>query len=124
MNQKGFATPLWAWIVLIPGISSAHHSHGNYLRTDWILLDGNVKELHWMNPHSWVYLEVVNADGQLAIWALEGASVTTLRRGGWTRDSVEVGDNISVRCHPLKDGSRGCLLGYITTDAGTEKEFD
>ncbi len=124
MIQKRFATPLWAWIVLIPCISSAHHSHGNYLRTDWILLDGKVKELHWMNPHSWVYLEVVNADSQLAIWALEGASVTTLRRGGWTRDSVEVGDNISVRCHPLKDGSRGCLLGYITTDAGIEKEFD
>ncbi len=122
--QKWLATTLRLWIVLIPCISLAHHSHGNYLRTDWILLDGTVTERHWMNPHSWLYLEVVNPDGPPIVWALEGASVTTLRRGGWTRDSVEVGDEISVRCHPLKDGSKGCLLGYITTAAGVEKEFD
>ena len=122
--QKWLATTLWLWIVFNPCISIAHHSHGNYLTTDWILLDGTVRELHWMNPHSWLYLEVVNADSQPTVWALEGASVTTLRRGGWTQGSVEVGDKISVRCHPLKDGSRGCLLGYLTTEAGIEKEFD
>ena len=124
LTQKWLATTLGLWIVFIPCIASAHHSHGNYLRTEWILLDGTVKELHWMNPHSWVYLEVVNADSQATVWALGGASVTTFRRDGWTRDSVEVDDKISVRCHPLKDGSRGCLLGYIRTEAGIEKEFD
>jgi hypothetical protein len=102
----------------------AHHSHANYSETEWMLLEGTVREIHWMNPHSWIYLEVVDADGATKAWALEGASVTTLRRDGWTQDSVEVGDNLSLRCHPLKDGSRGCLLGYITMDDGSEKEFD
>ena len=102
----------------------AHHSHANYVETEWTVLEGTVREIHWMNPHSWIYLEVMDADGATKAWALEGASITTLRRDGWTQDSVEVGDNLSLRCHPLKDGSRGCLLGYITMDDGSEKEFD
>ena len=102
----------------------AHHSHANYVETEWLSLEGTVQEVHWMNPHSWIYLEVMDTDGQPTAWALEGASVTTLRRDGWAQDSVEVGDTISLRCHPLKDGSRGCLLGYITMDDGSEKEFD
>ena len=102
----------------------AHHSHANYVETEWLSLEGTVQEVHWMNPHSWIYLEVMDADGQPRAWALEGASITTLRRDGWAQDSVEVGDTLSLRCHPLKDGSRGCLLGYITMDDGSEKEFD
>ena len=102
----------------------AHHSHQNYIRAEYVQFEGTVREVHWMNPHSWVYLEVEGNGGESAVWALEGAGATTLRRKGWPEDSVQVGDKISVRCHPLKDGSRGCLLGYITNEAGVEKEFD
>lgn len=104
--------------------SWAHHSHANYVEAEWTYLEGTVREVHWMNPHSWIYLDVVDADGKSNAWALEGASVTTLRRDGWTQDSVEVGDILSVRCHRLQDGARGCLLGYIRMDDGSEKEFD
>ena len=106
------------------GPAWAHHSHGNYLRTTWVYLDGTVMDIRWMNPHSWIYLQVEGEDGQPVIWALEGASVTTLRRDGWAAESVQAGDEISVRCHQLADGQNGCLLGYITTAAGAEKEFD
>ena len=102
----------------------AHHSHGNYQMTEYTLVNGTVKEIHWINPHSWIYLDVIEDTGQHAVWALEGASVATLRRGGWTEESVKVGDPISVRCHQLKDGSNGCLLGFVTTEGGVEKIFD
>ena len=101
-----------------------HHSHTNYLQEKWLFLEGTVREIHWMNPHSWIYLDVVHSDGQSRAWAIEGASVTQLRRDGWTRESVQAGDILTMRCHPLKDGSRGCLLGYITLEDGSEKEFD
>ncbi len=112
------------WQILCMSAVWAHHSHANYVETEWINLEGVVQEVHWMNPHSWVYLQVANADGTPSAWALEGASVTTLRRNGWAEDSLEVGDALAVRCRPLKDGSRGCLLGFITTDDESEKEFD
>ena len=87
-------------------------------------MEETITEVHWLNPHSWVYLEVTGDDGQPTVWALEGAAASTLQRNGWTPEMVEVGDTITVRCHPLKDGSPGCLLGYITMENGVEKEFD
>ena len=101
-----------------------HHSHTNYSEAEWLFLEGTVREIHWMNPHTWIYLDVVDTDGQSRAWAVEGASVTQLRRDGWPRESIQAGDSLTMRCHPLKDGSRGCLLGYITLEDGSEKEFD
>lgn len=104
----------------------AHHSHANYEQNEWLELTGTVTEVQWMNPHVWVYMEIAKTDGTKSVWALEGGSVGALTRGGWARDSVQTGDTISVRCHALKDGSDGCLLGFLTTDrqGGVPKEFD
>jgi hypothetical protein len=102
----------------------AHHSHGNYDMTGYINLEGTVSEIHWLTPHSWIYLEVAGNDGETALWALEGASGPQLRRRGWTEDSIKAGDPITVRCHHLQDRSNGCLLGFVTTDGGEEKLFD
>ena len=102
----------------------AHHSHGNYQMTEYTFLEGMVKEVHWVNPHSWLYLEVRDADGQPMLWALETTNLNDLRRLGVTDDTVKVGDTISVRCHRLRDGSRGCLLGFLTPEDGVEKEWD
>jgi len=85
---------------------------------------GPITKLEWVNPHAWIYLEVTDAEGQTGMWALEGAGVTVLRRDGWGPDSVEAGDEISVQCHQLRSGSRGCLLGFIEMDDGSWKEFD
>jgi hypothetical protein len=113
-----------AAVVLAVGPTSAHHSHGNYDMQRYTNLSGTVKEVHWMNPHSWVYLEVQDGKGETTVWALEGASVVQLQRRGWDKERVKVGDKIAVRCHQLRDGSNGCLLGYITTADGQEKIFD
>ncbi len=113
---------LAATLLAIP--ASAHHSHGNYLMTEYTHLTGTVTELHWINPHSWVYLDVTDSDGQTATWLLEAASANTLRRLGIAEDLVQPGDTVSVRCHRLRDGSNGCLLGFLTPDGGVEREWD
>lgn len=102
----------------------AHHSHGNYSMTEYIHLQGTVTEIHWINPHSWIYMAVTGDDGESHVWAMEGASVTELRRKGWAEDSIRAGDHIAVRCHRLRDGSNGCLLGYVTREGHEEKLFD
>jgi len=102
----------------------AHHSHGNYQLTEYTLLEGTVKEFHMVNPHTWIYLEVTDAGGQANLWALETTGIRGLTRIGVTRDTVKVGDTISVRCHQLRDGSNGCLLGFLTPEGGVEKEWD
>ncbi len=108
----------------VGGPLSAHHSHANYRTTSYVNLEGTVTEVLWMNPHTWIYLEVMDESGEPVIWALEGASPTELRSDGWERDDVQAGDHIKVRCHQLFDGSNGCLLGWVTPEGGVEKEYD
>jgi hypothetical protein len=101
----------------------AHHSHGNYKMEEYTNLTGVIKEVHFLNPHSWIYLDVKESDGTTTTWALEGTNPTGLKRTGWDLESFKAGITISARCHQLKDGSPGCLLGFITKD-GVEKTFD
>jgi hypothetical protein len=102
----------------------AHHSHGNYDVNNYTLLEGQVSEVQWINPHTWIYLEIQDEDGEPTIWALEGGAPGGLIRRGWSPDSVKPGDTIRVRCHQLRDGSNGCLLGFVTPPGGEEKEWD
>ncbi|MCZ6877885.1 MAG: DUF6152 family protein [Acidobacteria bacterium] len=102
----------------------AHHSHANYQTREFTHLEGTVKAIRWINPHSLIHLEVMDDEGQPTVWALEGASPIELTRAGWKRDDIKVGDTIKVRCHQLRDGSNGCLLGFVTPEGGVEKEFD
>ena len=104
-------------------IVTAHHSHGNYTDT-FIDLQGAVKEVHLLNPHSWVYMDVRNANGQIQTWAIEATNKIGLERIGVTADTVKAGDTVKVRCHPLRDGSRGCLLGFLKTKDGDVKDWD
>ncbi len=122
--QIWLATTLWLWIVFVPRSSLAHHSHGNYDLTEYKILEGTVTELHWINPHTWIYLEVVDPDGTATIWTVEGGSISAITTRGWTRESIQVGDTISVRCHPLRSGTTSCLFGYLKLEGGVEKEFD
>ena len=101
----------------------AHHSHGNYTDT-FSDFTGVVKEVHLVVPHSWVYVEVKDASGQPQLWALEATGRNGLERIGVTREYVKPGDTIKVRCHPLRDGSRGCLMGFLKATDGTVKDWD
>ena len=120
-----------ACALLLTSPSWSHHSHGNYDTSKWTSFQGSVKEVHLVNPHSWIYLEIKNEKGQPVMWALEATNPRGLENNGIKREDVKPGDTIKVRCHLLRDGSNGCLLGYVTPlhgDAarghGVEKEWD
>ena len=101
----------------------AHHSHGNYVDT-FMDVEGVVKELHLVVPHSWVYLEVKDAQGEPQMWALEATGRAGLQRIGVTPEYIKPGDAVKARCHRLRDGSNGCLLGFLKAKDGTVKDWD
>src|SRR4029453_13172390 len=103
--------------------ASAHHSHGNYTDT-FIDLQGTVKEVHLLNPHSWAYMDVRNAGGQLQTWAIEATNKIGLERIGVTAETVKPGDTVKVGCNHLRAVSRGCLLGFLKTKDGDVKDWD
>ena len=112
---------MWAIPFAVPIVT--HHSHGNYTDT-FTDIEGTVKEIHLINPHSWIYLEVKDAKGQPRTWALESTNRIALERMGITPDYIKPGDTIKARCHPLRDGSRGCLLGFVKAKDGSVKDWD
>ncbi len=102
----------------------AHHSHGNY-QDSFTDIQGTVTEVHLLLPHSWVYLQVKDAKGgEPQLWALEATGRNGLERIGVTKEYVKPGDTITARCHVLKDGSNGCLLGFLKAKDGTVKDWD
>ena len=109
----------------------AHHSHANYDVTTWTVMEGTVKQLVLMAPHSIVYLDVQDEKGGVTTWALEATNQRGILNNGVKREDVQPGDHIEVRCHLLRDGAKGCLLGFVTPmhgDAargnGVELEWD
>jgi hypothetical protein len=101
----------------------AHHSHGNYVDT-FMDVEGVVKEVHLVVPHSRVYMEVKDAKGEPQMWALEATGRAGLQRIGVTPDYLKPGDTVKARCHRLRDGSNGCLLGFLKAKDGTVKDWD
>jgi hypothetical protein len=110
-------------IVGFVAAASAHHSHGNYEET-FRDIEGVVTELHLLTPHSWVYIEVKGASGSPQVWALEATSRGGLEKIGVTRESLKAGDRVKVRCHPLRDKTNGCLLGFLKAPDGSIKDWD
>ncbi len=109
-------------LLVVPALG--HHSHVQYDTTEYTEVEGVVAEVHWFNPHSWLYITTIGDDGEPAIWALEATGPGGLERNGITRNMIKVGDTISARCHQLLDGSNGCLLGYLTGADGVERLWD
>ena len=95
------------------------------------MIEGIVKQVVLIAPHSIVYLDVKEDQGATAIWALEATAPAGIFGNGVAREDVRAGDSIKARCHQLRDGANGCLLGFITPlhgDAarghGVEREWD
>jgi hypothetical protein len=97
--------------------AGAHHSHGQYTLSEFKILEGTVKAVHFLNPHSWIYLEVKDEKGEISEWALEGDGPTNIFANGVKKGDVVPGDTIRARCHPAKDFD-GCLLGFVTPTHG------
>ena len=89
------ALPLWA-----------HHSFSaEFDQKKQVTLEGKVAMMEWVNPHSWLHIDVTGADGKVVRWKIEGGSPSVLLRKGWHRDSLPAGLKIKVVGFQAKDGS-------------------
>jgi len=98
--------------------ASAHHSFAAVFDAKMpVEVSGTVTEVEWMNPHAWIYIDVNGEDGETVNWAFELGSPNGLMRRGWTRKSVQVGDQISVTGYKARDGSdRGNIKSIVLAD--------
>ena len=97
----------------------AHHSFAaEYDASKPITLKGAVTKIEWTNPHARFYMDVKDDKGTVTNWNLELASPNVLTRQGWTRKSLEVGDQITVEGSLAKDGSKMANARIVTLANG------
>jgi hypothetical protein len=106
--------------LLLPAATAfSHHSNSAYQVDKIITLDGTVKEWRWMNPHTWLYLNVKGADGKVQEWALEGRPPGMLGRAGWSNTVLKPGDAVTVHASPAKNGGPTGIIARVTMADGT-----
>jgi hypothetical protein len=84
----------------------AHHSFAaEFDGNAPVTLKGTVARMEWINPHTWIHLDVKNSDGTVTRWMIEGGTPNTLVRRGFTRDSLKVGTELTIDGFRAKNGT-------------------
>jgi hypothetical protein len=98
---------------------AAHHSFAaEYDAGKPVTLKGKVTQVEWINPHSWVHIDVTGEDGKVINWSCETAPPNTLYRQGWRRTSLKEGDEIIVEGFAAKDASHTITARAVQTPDG------
>jgi hypothetical protein len=99
----------------------AHHSFAaEFDANQPVKLEGTVKEFRWVNPHSWLIVNVPKPDGTVETWDVEGGAPSALLRRGWTKETLPPGTKVVVEGFMAKDGSHRANARDITFPDGTK----
>jgi hypothetical protein len=122
-NMKNALLALSLAVALHPAGVRAHHSFASEFDANQpVSLKGVVTKVEFINPHSWIHLEVTAADGTKAVWEVEGGTPNTLFRKGINDSTLPVGTAIAVDGYKARDGSNR-MSGRDITLADGRKVF-
>lgn len=88
------------------GTAFAHHSFAaEFNADDPVTLHGTITQMEWINPHTWMHVDVKNEDGSITPWMIEGGTPNTLMRRGFTMQTVKQGTEITIVGYRARNGS-------------------
>ena len=93
------------FLALVPPLAAHHSFSAEFDSSKQVTLDGEVVMMEWVNPHSWLHIDVKKPDGTVERWKIEGGSPSVLMRLGWNRNSLPAGTRVTVVGFQAKDGS-------------------
>ena len=119
MLKRATVIALLATSVTLPLAADAHHSFAAEFDVAKVVhLEGTVVQFSWVNPHSWIYMDVVKADGSVDHWKIEGGAPSLLLRRGWNKNSVQPGVKVIVNAFQARDGALRASARDVTFPDG------
>jgi hypothetical protein len=124
VRMKNWSVGAIGAVLLIGGAGAAlaHHSFAaEFDQSQPVTLSGKVVKFEWVNPHSWIHINVANARTKKnEVWRVEGGAPSALLRRGWNRNSLPPGTNIIVQAFRARDGDTRASAAEIRFPNGRE----
>jgi hypothetical protein len=121
VNVKLLGPPAFIAILLSVSVPAfAHHGAASYDTSKMTTLKGTVTSIQWMNPHATIDIDVTEAPGKTQKYTVESVSPLGLSRLGWTKDSLNAGDQITVNGNLSKNGTHILRLKKIVFPNGKD----
>jgi len=105
--------------LFVPALVTAHHGLANFDLNTEVSIAGTVTRVSFVNPHSWVYLDVRDAEGEITVWRCELRGASVLRRSGWAPDMFATGTELTITGAPDRFEPNTCYLGTVVFADGT-----
>jgi hypothetical protein len=119
MNKKAVLGAIAVVLAVSAPSAFAHHSFAaEFDGNAPVTIKGKVTNFEWVNPHSWVHIDVVDENGNTVSWSCETAPPNMLYRSGWRKDSLKPGDEVVIEGFKAKDGSHTMNARTVTTPDG------
>jgi|SRR5205809_7719 len=106
-------------LLTICGTVMAHHASAAYADKPMEFKNVTITKFSWINPHSLIYFDAKDANGNVVNWTCETAAPQALRLIGWAKESVAPGDVVSITLYPAKNGNRAGRLNKVVLADGT-----
>ena len=104
---------------MAPAVEGHHSFASEFDAEKPIQLSGFVTKVEWMNPHVWFYLDVTDEEtGEVQNWGFEMGAPHQLQRRGWSRNTINLGDELSVNGSMSRDGSPRVNARTVTMVGG------
>jgi hypothetical protein len=98
----------------------AHHAPSGFNQNKRLVFKGEVRKFAWVNPHAYLYVDVIKADGSKELWGFETGGPSSLNRNGWKIADFQPGAKVTVYANTARSDKKNALMRKVRLADGRE----